>query len=342
MPSETLQAPETRQASQPPETDPRDALALRLIAPRIAAYRAAVTTAHEHARAVLAAEGGTSRASLELGAFGTGRIDAARFATLHAGGAPLDAMARDRITKAADVLGALAAISDASFVVDVPAGVSLRLAVGSALARLGRAFGASIVVDLARAGRYVPAEHDRLLEWYAFTEWNRAERMAAPPLVVRLEGGDLRGGALAAFLDGAMHLAVVPRGPCAPAPLVGLLSPATLVLQTMDDMGTDRFRDFDGPAIAALVEAASACFLHDPAAGKGVWQRLRIWKRPAAPPRRTINGISPRQQLDAMAQLEALAERPSLSETPLEALAPGSGDLTDRLAAWLLDRSGVA
>ena len=328
----------------PSDTRPldRDQLALRLVARRISVFRSAVTGAAERARALLSAGGGHDRAGLELGVFAAGRIDAARFAALNTAGPVLDATSRERVERAAAALADILAGGDESFVIDIASGVSVRLAIASALARLGRAFGAATVIELVRAARFTPSEHDRLLDWYGFDEWSRGERLAAPPLVVRLDGADLRGASFASFMDGAVHFVVVPRHATTPAPLVCLVTPAVFVAQTADETGLDLFARFDGPAIAALVASDAACFVHDPAAGKSPWQRIKIWNRPAAPPRRTIGGISPRQQLDALAQLEALAERPTLSETPVEALAPGAGDPAERLASWLLNESGIA
>src|SRR5579884_3451476 len=188
----------------------RDQLALRLIARRIAIFRSAVSGAADHAQAILAASAHDGRAALELGAFAAGRIDAARFDALNTGAPALDVVSRERITRAASVLGDILSAGDEAFVVDVPRGVSLRLAVASALARLGRAFGAASVIELARSGNYVAAAHDRLLDWYGFDEWSRAERLAAPPLVIRLAGSDLRGASFAAFMDGAAHFVIVP------------------------------------------------------------------------------------------------------------------------------------
>lgn len=332
MPSDTLQL----------DRLDRDQIARRLIARRISVFRSAVIGAAERARTLLSTGTANDRASLELGPFAAGRIDATRFAALNTAGPVLDATSRERVERAAEVFADMLGGGDERFVIDVAAGTSVRFAVGGALARLGRAFGAATVIELVRAGQFNPSEHDRLLEWYGFDEWSRAERMAAPPLVVRLDGADLRGASFASFMDGAVHFVVVPTHSTTPAPLACLVTPAVLVAQTADQTGLDTFAQFDGPAIAALVAGDTACFVHDPAAGKSPWQRIKIWHRPAAPPRRTIGGISPRQQLDARAQLEALAQRPALSDTPVEALAPGTGDPAERLASWLLNESGIA
>ena len=320
----------------------RDQVARRLIARRISVFRSAVIGAAERARTLLSAGTASDRAGVELGQFAAGRIDAARFAALHTGGPVLDATSRERVERAAAVFAEILGGGDERFVIDVAAGTSVRFAVAGALARLGRAFGAATVIELVRAGQFNPSEHDRLLDWYGFDEWSRSERMAAPPLVVRLDGADLRGASFSSFLDGAMHVVVVPANAMTPAPLACLVTPAVFVAQTADQTGLETFAQFDGPAIAALVAGDAVRFVHDPAAGKAPWQRIKIWHRPAAPPRRTIGGISPRQQLDALAQLEALAQRPALSDTPVEALAPGAGDPVERLASWLLNESGAA
>jgi hypothetical protein len=147
---------------------------------------------------------------------------------------------------------------------------------------------------------------------------------------------------LADFLDGSMKIALIVEGPCAPAPLVRLITPGTLVLQTSDAAGVDLFEKCDGPAVMALVPETAATFVHDPAAGRSAWQRTRVWKRPSSLPRKSLGGISARQQLEELAQLDALVERPSLEGAPVDSLVPsGAGDPTDRLASWLLDASGL-
>jgi hypothetical protein len=147
---------------------------------------------------------------------------------------------------------------------------------------------------------------------------------------------------LADFLDGAEKIALVVDGPCAPAPLVRLITPGTFVLQTADTTGVDLFAKCDGPAVMALVPSSAACFLHDPNGGRSAWQRLRVWHRPASLPRKSVGGLSARQQAEELLQLDALAERPSLETAPVESLVPvGQGEPGDRLAAWLLDAAGL-
>ena len=311
------------------------------IARPLAVYRSAVVGSLERVRGVLASATSAPRAELELGVFARGRIDAERFATL-ARGTVLDAAARARITHAAYVLEELAAFRDDAFVVDLRAGGPLDLVVSSTLATLGRAFGASVAADLVRTDRYRPSEHDLLTLAWGFEHWTREDRRHAPPLVVVVDGEDYRPEKLAHLLDGAMHILLIIRGACPPASLVRLITPGTLVLQTSDAKGLDRFSAYTGPAIAALVPETAATFIHDPERGSALWQRLTIWNRPATEPRKSVDGISPNQQRDELLQLIALAEQPSLPAVPVDSLAPaGAGDPSERLASWLLTQSGL-
>ena len=94
--------------------------------------------------------------------------------------------------------------------------------------------------------------------------------------------------------------------------------------------------------MAAIFEHEAALFTHDPQIGGALWQRLSILERSAQPPRKSLAGISARQQSEELLQLEAMAERPLLPNGPIEVLVPtGGGDPTDRLTAWLLRESGL-
>lgn len=323
-------------------SDPRVQAALDALRRPIAAYRSVAASASERARALLASGGGEERARLELGRFGGTRIDAGRFAELTSGAA-LDGISRSRLKRAAGVLDDIMVTGDDAFVVELVPGDSLRVVVAHALARLGRAFGASAVVDLVRAGRYEPERHDGILEAYRFEAWSKSDRSHAPPLIVTLDGADLHAGALGELLDGNARIVLVAHGATTPAPLVGLVTPGTLVLQASETSALSPLANHDGPAIAALTEQDAAVFTHDPAAGRALWQRLTITRRPSAEPRKTLGGKSPRQQREELAQLEALAERPALPTSPVDALVPtGHGDPADRLTAWLLAESGLS
>jgi hypothetical protein len=322
-------------------SDDRLALGNAAIAKSLAVYRSAVISSLERVRGVLASAGGPSRLEVELGAFARGRIDADKFSALIRGTA-LDAGARARVTHAACVLEEIAALRDDAFVIDLRSGGPLHLVVASTLATLGRAFGAAVAADLVRSDRYRATEHDLLTLAWGFEHWSREERRHAPPLVVTLDAEDLRAESLAHLMDGSMHIVLIVRGSSTPAPLVRLITPGTFVLQTRDATGLDRFNAFTGPAIAAIVPENAATFVHDPDGGAAPWQRMTIWNRPTIEPRKSIDGISPRQQREELLQLIALAERPTFSSTPIDALAPvGAGDPTERLASWLLAQSGL-
>lgn len=342
MPSDTVATAEHADATADVR-DERVALALRSVADSIAAYRSAVIATLERVRAMLAVGGGASRARGELGSFGATRIDAERFAELSRGAAAFDAPARARLTRCVDVLHELAQAPDSAFVVDVPSGTRPFGSAVAALASFGRAFGAAIAADLIRMGVYEAKQHNVLTEAWPFDRWTKSERRLAPPFVLTVDGADLRVGDFGELLDGAQKIVLVVRGKSAPAALVRLITPRTLVLQTPDDAGLDRFRRYAGPAIAALVGEESATFLHDPDRGATTWQRLQIWRRPASVPRRTIGALSPGQQQDELLHLDALAAEPALPTIAIDTLVPrGDGDATDRLANWLLAQSGLS
>jgi hypothetical protein len=326
-------------------SDHRLPIALDAIARPLAAYRSAIVAAHARASALVAGSGedrGGARMALGLGAFGQHHLDAGRLAALRGQTTALDAVSRIRIQRATAVLSELAEADTGAFVVDVRQGGDLGTAVAHALAQLGRAFGAALAVGLVRSGRFIAGQHDRLLGGYPFDAWSKAERSVAPPLVVRVDGADLCGGALADFLDGAMHVVLLVDGPCPPAPLVRLITPGTLVLQTRDGKGLDRFSSYSGPAVVMLPSAAAIGFLHDPALGKAPWQRLRVWDCVTDGYKR-LGGWSAAQQQEEVAQLEALAAKPQLSDAPLETLgAPTDGDPVARLTAWLLTETDAA
>jgi hypothetical protein len=329
-----------------PSEDPRVRLALDALARPIAEFRSAITGALVQAEAALAeanADTGTRRAKAhaELGAFADGRIAPDAFAALADPAPVADLPSRDALARGVAVLRTVTGRGEDLFLADVPPGGSLGQIVGVALAEAGRAFGALVLAELARGGRYCAGDHDRLLEAIAFRDWNRAERRFAPPLVVSVDGADLHAGALAGFCDGREKLVLVVRGPCAPAALVRLITPGTLVLQTMDRAGLDRLVAHEGPSVAALVPEGAARFLHDPSAGREPWQRLAIASLPEAP-RRSLGGFSAWQMAEDLQQLATLARAPS----PIPAADTGAGvptlggeEAIERLAAWLLSRS---
>ncbi len=328
-------------------SDPRTAQALTALAQPIAEFRTLVDGALAQADAFLAVREATSDvaaagARSELGAFAEGRVDAAAFAALFPKARRVDDAAVAALRRAADVLRGVAARGDELFVADVPPGGRLAKVVDAALSAAGCAFGAVMLTELARGGRYVAAEHDGLLDAVEFHLWTKTERRFAPPLVIEVDGADVHAGALTDFADGREKLVLVVRGPSAPAPLARCITPGAFVVQTSDGSGLDRAAVFDGPAIAAFMPEGSATFLHDPHGGREAWQRLTVQQMPD-PPKRAIRGLSAFQMGEDLKLLADLARTPFTVPTPAGAGTPavGAADAVDRIASWLLTESGL-
>jgi hypothetical protein len=324
--------------------DPRVRIALDVLANQIAEFRAAIAGALAQAEAVQVdatadPDARAARAGAELGVFAEGRIDPQAFAARFARVPPAGAAAGAALARAVSVLRGVLERGDQVFAIEVPPGGDLAAAIGAALEQVGRAFGAIQLADQVRSGCYDADDPDPLLAETGFRRWNRAERRFAPPLVVSVDGADLHAAPLADFCDGRAKLLLVVRGPCAPAPLVRLITPGTLVVQTVDRAGLDHFAGYQGPAVAALMPQGAARFLHDPAGGKEPWQRLSVLELPE-PPRRALGGISAWQMAEDLQQLHALARTPFSIPAPGAApsAALGESDAVDRLTSWLLAR----
>jgi len=285
------------------------------------------------------ANGRAQRVATELGAFAAGRIDADRFSALFAEEDVPDAETLARLEAAADVLSATATAAD--FTADVPTGGDLRDVVAGALAELGRAFGAARVVEFARAGRYDPATHDEFLSTFPARMWNRAEREIAPPLVVTVDGADLRTGGLSEFLDGGQKIVLVVRGAAPPAPLVRLITPGVFVLQTADAADLAKLAAFSGPGIAALVDENAARFVHDPIAGRTTEARLSLLGLPAQAPNKPVGRVTVFQQTQELEQLRALSATQAQAPDG-EAAKPAMTMPGDKLAAWLIRQANLS
>lgn len=330
-------------------SDPRVAQALAALAQPIAEFRAAVQGALAQADAFLAAQTAdapaqAARAAVELGVFAQSHVDPVKFAAMFPAVAKADKASQAALSKAAKILRRVAAQGDEMAVALVTDGVRLGATIDAALAGVGQAFGAIIITELVRGGRYKAAEHERLLDPAEFRAWNHAERRFAPPLVVEVDGADLHAGALLDFADGREKIVLVVRGDSPPAALVRCITPGTFVLQTVDGTGLDRMAGYEGPAIAALLPEGSATFMHDPNAGKETWQRLTVPFLPTGP-FRAVGGCSAWQMEQDVKMLAELARTPFVVPAAAGAKgapAMGAGDAVDRLAGWLLDSSGLA
>ncbi len=327
------------------QSDERVAAALSALRPRVAAFRFAVSGALERARSTLASESGPGQTRNTLGDFGGRLIDPDRFAMIFSGTGPLDAVARAAVGRAADVLERLLCAGDEEFVVHVAAGTSLAAVIRGRLAMLGSVFAAAALIDLARRRTYDPAQYESLLDGHPFERWSAAARKFAPPLVVRVDGGDLDPFALAPLLDGWVRLILLVGEPSTAAPLARLVSPGVFVAQSGDMNVLERIADFDGPAVIAVMNGPEARFVHDPRAGSTMWQRIEVTHMPDFQPRKSLGVWSAWQQRDALSHLKALVEQPALPANSVEALVPaGAGssiDSAERLTAWLLDQSGL-
>lgn len=329
-------------------SDPRVAQALAALAQPIAEFRAAVQGALAQADAFMAAQTAdaasqAARAATELGVFGGAHVDAAKFAAMFPAVAKADKTSQAALEKAAKILRRVAGQGDEMAVAIVTDGVKLGATIDAALAGAGQAFGAIIITELVRGGRFKKAEHEKLLDPAEFRAWNNAERRFAPPLVVEVSGADLHAGALLDFADGREKIVLVVHGNAPPAALVRCITPGTFVLQTVDGTGLDRLAGYEGPAIAALLPEGAATFMHDPNAGKEPWQRLTVPFLPAGP-FKAVGGFSAWQMEQDVKMLAELARTPFVvPSAPGGKGAPaiGAGEAVDRIASWLLDTSGL-
>jgi hypothetical protein len=330
-------------------SDERIQLALNALSERVETFRAALVTTIEQIGSFQSSQGSTAAAKLErfaeeLGPFAKDHIDAKKFSGLFADSVKLDTVTLETIDKARQTLEELAALEDRLFVMDIANGGNLRDQVATALENLGRAFGAARVFELSKFGRFPDNEHARSLGSFPFNRWSRGERRMAPPLVVRIDGSDLRAGGLAEFMDGAQKIVLVVQGETTPVPLVRLITPGTYVLQTTEPSDLTRFAAADGPGVAALVPESAARFVHDPGAGADAGSRLKITSLPEDRRRKPVGGVSVAQQSEELLQLKALSGQIGVA-APREAAAVGmpasSSDPVDKLAAWLLNQADL-
>lgn len=314
--------------------------ALEAIAVRRESYHSAVATAVDEVRSLLEANRAPTngrkgaRAAAELGVFAAGRIDTERFEALFSDAQALDVDAVERIEEALEALTGILKAGDDLHLVKVPSGGSLEETVRQALAVAGRAFGAGRAVENARAGTPstdYAAGFDPLL-------WNRAERTVAPPLVVEMDGSDLRPTGLVDFLEGGQAIVLLVRKPAPPAALARLIAPGTLVAQGPDAGTLDALGSWEGPAIAAVIPEA-AVFRYQPeddGAGK-----LTVDSVPEDRPR-PVGRLSVGRQESDLALLKvldgAVAGRVATAAGVETAAAP---DPTDKLAAWLLRQATI-
>ena len=282
------------------------------------------------------------RAAATLGAFAAGHFDAQRFAALISDRPVLPPAALEAIGRARAVLSAIVTGGPEQFVVKVGVGEDISAAVGLALSRLGRAFGAARVAAMGRAGGYRSSEHAPLLEGLPFARWSRAERGLAPPLVVRVEGSCLRVAGLADFLDGAVKLAILAPEAVGPAPLALLVTPRVFVAQGHAPDLLERLCSSPSPGVAAILAEGSSRFVHDPAGGERLADRLTVEHFPEISPNdaRSKNDFRAAEERAQLALLLAATSGTSPNGSGGRSES-AQGDPADLLAAWLLRQANL-
>lgn len=315
--------------------------ALEALDGRREAYHSAVATAVDEVRTLLDAQrapanGKGERAAAELGAFATGRIDTERFATLFSQDEAMDADSVEVIEAALETLTGLLDAGDDLYLARVPVGGDLRDAVRAALARAGQAFGAGRAVESARTGR----GRVEYATGFGPERWNRAERSVAPPLVVELDGADLRPSGLADYLEGGQTLVLLVRKPAPPAALARLVAPGTLVVQGTGAESLDALKGWDGPAVVAVIPEGAATFTYRPAGDGG--GELKVESRPegALKPVGSISVARQASELELLGMLDGAAAGRVVAAAG--AAATGApADPADKLAAWLLRQATI-
>ena len=315
--------------------DERTAIALEAIRPRIELFQSAVAATTEEIRGLLAGTGTSEDdQTVALGKFASGHVDVERFSAFTRQATQVDQEAELPISTAQKVLGDMLKKGDELFVLDLAEGASLAVAVAKRLAKIGRAFSAAKVVDLAKRGEYREEEHALLLDGLAYCDWSQAERALAPGLVIRLDGADFVPVQVAAYFDTGMKYVFEVEGDAPPAALSRLVTPGVFVQQQSGDAALQAFSSFEGAAAAALMPEGAVEFVHDPVAGETSFERFTTLEFPREIRKRAIGGISVTQQAEDYALLETMAVVP----TPT---GDAASDPAGKLSAWLLSQTDL-
>ncbi len=333
-------------------SDDRVQRALEAVAEDREAFRSAVAGAVDEVGGLLEEQrvpaGDERRRDSSLGQLAEGRIDPERFASVLEETGGLDPGTVDLVERAREVLQEVHRSGEELFRLDLGADDDLRDEAAAALARAGRAFGAARTVELARSGRFRQDAHAGYLEDFPPAMWNAQERRVAPPLVIRLPGEALRPGGLAEVMDGSLKLVLVVEGQSPAAPLVRLITPGTLVVQSDDPDDLAPLRAHDGPGVAALVPGgaeSAARFVHRPVSEASLSARLSVEHLPEEDHLRPVGSATRSQQAEELAQLRALALAADVADASENGGPPGheaeEADPADRLAGWLLRQSGL-
>jgi hypothetical protein len=315
----------------------------------LGAYRSAVAASIEELRGSIAkhrdaGEDRGDRLARELGPFAVGRVDPGMLAGLLSEETRvLPPASLQVLARALQVMEEASTSAPDDWTLEVPAGGDLRDTVGMALRHVGVAFGAARAAELARSGAYRAERHNDLFSGRPFHQWTPGERAVAPPLVVRLNGADLRPAGLADFLDGEMKIVLLVEGAAPPASLARMITPGVTVIQTTDVSELALLGEVRTPGLAAVFDTDAegvVPFSHDPRGGALTWERLRLGIDLEALGGR-IEGTrkKSRRWAEDLAHLVALATPPATGPKAGRSEEAGGPDVAvgvDHLAAWLL------
>jgi len=317
-------------------SEERKGVALQAIRPNIDRFHTAVVKTSEVIRALLGGGGDApDDQTAALGFFARGHVDVDRFSVFTPKQVRI-AEAAEAPTRAAHaVMDELLARGDELFVLALGEGESLADRVAERLAEIGRVFAAAHVVELVQRGKYKEDEHASMLDRYPFSRWSRSERSFAPGLVIELPGAELTPAQVVPFLDAAMKMVFVVEGDAPPAALSRVITPGVFVQQETGESALEAFAAFEGTAVAALMPADAASFVHDPAAGQTTYERFVSITFPKELRKRSIGGISASQQAEDYALLETLSVVPTPS-------GDAASDPAGKLSAWLLSQADLA
>ncbi|MFO8175618.1 MAG: hypothetical protein R6T96_15125 [Longimicrobiales bacterium] len=330
-------------------SDDRITQALEAVADAREAFSSSVALSAEEVRGILEREKGVGenpqlKLAHELGPFAAGRIDLDRLTPFVSANSKLTAENRKQIQRALEVLTALKQAGDGLYQAKLPLDGYLRGGVISALGKAGAAFGAARSIEWALQDLPHPEGVEDALKEFPPDRWTRAEKGCAPPLVMEVEGQDLKISSLGELLEGSQKIVLVVNGPAAPAPLVRLITPGVTVIQTDDPQELAALSAAPGPGIAALMPEGCARFVHA-TAGKTIHERLAVGFLPEKEPGKALGNISAFQQAEELRQLSSLASSVQAPAAPAaEASGKGEGPEMDdagQLAAWLIHQAKI-
>lgn len=330
-------------------SDDRVAQALEYLSDAKESFSSSVAMSAEEVRGILEREQGANekpqvRLAHELGPFAAGKIDLNRLVPFVGANEKLEEGKRAEVMSAYEALLTVKKAGDEIFTAKVPLDGYFRGTVFTALGKAGAAFGAARCVEWAIHDLTHPEGIEDCLEKFPPNNWNAVERAFAPPLVLEVEGQDLRPASLAELLEGGQKIVLVVNGPAAPAPLVRLITPGITVIQTDDPAELSALNAVDGPGIAALMPEGAAKFMHIPGTGRGLNERLTVAFLPEKEPKRALGSISAFQQVEELRQLASLdasaAAAPAAS-TEIESDRPEMDD-AGQLASWLIHQANFA